>query len=110
MECTLDVNTEIYPIEPAEKFTLVLATSLTSTESSFQQFTQREPWLDTSSDNLANEYDYVMFGKVYKYDDSAGAKVAVYASFGGLLMCLAGDYRHLQELNVGDSCYLLIRK
>jgi DNA-directed RNA polymerase I, II, and III subunit RPABC3 len=35
---------------------------------------------------------------------------AVYVSFGGLLMCLAGDQRHLQELNVGDQLYLLMRK
>jgi DNA-directed RNA polymerase I, II, and III subunit RPABC3 len=56
MELTLDVNTEIYPLAPAEKFTLALASTLN---------------LDDSKASLADEYEYVMFGKVYKYDDSA---------------------------------------
>ena len=35
---------------------------------------------------------------------------AVYVSYGGLLMCLAGDARHVQDFNVGDNAYLLMRK
>jgi hypothetical protein len=35
---------------------------------------------------------------------------SVYVSYGGLLMCLEGDYRHLQNLTVGENIYLLMRK
>lgn len=35
---------------------------------------------------------------------------SVYISYGGLLMCLEGDYRHLQNLTVGENIYLLMRK
>lgn len=35
---------------------------------------------------------------------------AVYISFGGLLMCLDGDCRHLEPLTVGEHVYLLMRK
>ena len=35
---------------------------------------------------------------------------AVYASYGGLLMSLEGDPRHLSELLVGNNIYLLLKK
>ena len=34
----------------------------------------------------------------------------VYASFGGLLMALTGNNRHLQNLTLGESVYILLRK
>ncbi len=61
---------------------------------------------------LADDYQYVMFGKVFKYKDAGGKKVQaeVYASFGGLLMQMSGDPKKLDELDVDQSVYLLIRK
>jgi len=75
MELTLDLNTEIFPMSVTEKFTLVLASSL-STEASVSESLINEPWRDMSGiKSLADDYDYVMFGKVYKYDDSKGSLV-----------------------------------
>jgi DNA-directed RNA polymerase I, II, and III subunit RPABC3 len=88
VQLTLDVNTEIYPFSINDVFTFTLA----------------------KDDSLLQDYDYVMHGKVYKYDDSAGQRISFYCSFGGLLMCLSGDQRHLSAFNVGDSLYLYIRK
>ena len=34
----------------------------------------------------------------------------VFASFGGLLMCLKGDEKHLKDINAGMNVYLLMRK
>ncbi|KAI8926414.1 RNA polymerase [Entophlyctis helioformis] len=110
MEVTLDVNTEIYPLRAAEKFTLALATSL-ALDGAPVDASKKEPWRDYSNQKtLADDYEYVMYGKVYKYDDTGGSKVSVYTSFGGLLMCLVGDYRQLQALTVGQYLYLLMRK
>ncbi|ORY81094.1 RNA polymerase, partial [Neocallimastix californiae] len=105
MDLTLDVNTEIYPIEIGEKYALMLASSL-----SLDGTDKIEIWRDQSKSSLADDYDYVMYGKVFKYDDSNGSKVAIYVSYGGLLMCLEGDYRHLQNIEVGKCIYLLMRK
>lgn len=88
LELTLDINSEIYPLRTADRFALLLA----------------------AGDAPTNDWEYVMHGKVYKYDDSGNAQVAVYMSFGGLLMCLAGDYRQLQQIAVGQYLYLMIRK
>ncbi len=106
-ELTLDVNTEIYPLKLGQKFTLLLTTALSADPS----VSDRDSWRETfNRKTLADDYEYVMSGKVYKFDDAAGSKCAVYASFGGLLMCLAGDYRSLHEFNVGQNLFLLMRK
>jgi DNA-directed RNA polymerase I, II, and III subunit RPABC3 len=104
-DLVLDVNTEIYPLALGDVFNLVLVESI---DGSAVDVKQKEQYKVGKS--LADGYDYVMYGKVYKYDDKNQAKVSVYCSFGGLLMCLAGDYRALQNIQVGQYLYLLIRK
>jgi len=70
MDLTLDVNTEIYPIEIGDKFALMLASSLTLDGNE-----KAEIWRESLKDSLADDYEYVMYGKVFKYDDSNGSKV-----------------------------------
>lgn len=109
MDLTLDVNTEIYPMEIGEKYALMLASSLSLNSSSSSD--NKQHWREQLNQaSLADDYDYVMYGKVFKYDDTNSSKVAIYVSYGGLLMCLEGDYRHLQNIEVGKSIYLLMRK
>lgn len=66
-----------------------------------------------------------MYGRVYKYEE-AGNKVyvalifmtgslqlisrTVCTSFGGLLMSLRGDARHVEGIELGMNLYLLMRK
>lgn len=71
VELTLDVNTEIYPLKPAEKISLLLTTSLSNDPS----VSDRDSWRrNLSKKTLADDYDYVMSGKVYRFDDSAVTK------------------------------------
>lgn len=123
-QLTLDINTEIYPISQGDNVTLLLAASLAG-DGSLQDPMKKQSWTDyvqqqqtlakqkpgagALSTNLADQYDYVMYGKVYKFDDK-DAKATVYASFGGLLMNLSGDYRYFDDLEVGMNVYLLLRK
>ncbi|KAJ3043229.1 DNA-directed RNA polymerases I, II, and III subunit RPABC3 [Rhizophlyctis rosea] len=108
---TLDVNTEIYPMQNEERFQLFLASSLNTDEDvDMGGSGKREAWNSSlGAGTLADQYEYVMYGKVYSFDDE-DTKASVYASYGGLLMCLAGPARHLQNLNVGQNLYLLIKK
>ncbi|CAM0138034.1 DNA-directed RNA polymerases I, II, and III subunit RPABC3 [Umbelopsis sp. WA50703] len=123
MDLTLDYNTELYPLEIGEKFSLVLAASLAlNGGSGGAGVEKRESWRERAPGDrdLSDEYEYVMYGKVYRFDEAntgsssapvgAGQKVAVFVSFGGLLMCLEGDFRHLQNITVGENIYLLMRK
>ncbi|KAI8848490.1 RNA polymerase [Chytridium lagenaria] len=110
MNLILDINSEIYPLRVADKFTLLLATSLMPDGSGMDE--GREPWRDFGSKKtLADEYDYVMFGKVFKFDENTGKdEAAFYASFGGLLLCMSGDPSQIQKVQLGQELYLLMRK
>jgi len=62
---------------------------------------------------LLDEYDYVMFGKVFKIKqptEETKEKTEVYISYGGLLMSLAGQGNALQSIELDSPIYLLIRK
>ncbi|KAK4685940.1 DNA-directed RNA polymerases I, II, and III subunit RPABC3, partial [Tremellales sp. Uapishka_1] len=124
MSLTLDIAVELYPLQAAEKFSLAIARSLVPEELSEAQNgdgesengdgvkkIKRELWRGGDM-GLAGDYDYVMHGKVYKFDDSAQGEnqTTAYLSFGGLLMALRGSYRHLAGVVVGENVYLLMRK
>eukprot|EP00026_Physarum_polycephalum_P022028 Phypoly_transcript_25755.p1 GENE.Phypoly_transcript_25755~~Phypoly_transcript_25755.p1 ORF type:complete len:169 (+),score=21.78 Phypoly_transcript_25755:68-508(+) len=106
MEMWLDVNTDIYPLEH-QRFHLALASTLnldgTPDEGSFDP---------SDRPTLADKYEYVMYGKVFKYQEesSPSLKVSVFVSFGGLLMLLKGDPRHLGNIELDSRIYLLMRK
>eukprot|EP00898_Chlorokybus_atmophyticus_P006923 jgi/Chlat1/7231/Chrsp57S06762 len=73
MECLLDINIDIYPVEVGEKLALALASTLdlnaTPDEGTFDQ---------SGNPSLADKYEYVMYGKLYKYaDDSSGGQPKV---------------------------------
>jgi DNA-directed RNA polymerase I, II, and III subunit RPABC3 len=51
-----------------------------------------------------------MCGKTFKYEHEKEARVSIIASFGGLLMQIAGEQRHLIRLRVDAKVYALLRK
>eukprot|EP01089_Gocevia_fonbrunei_P003482 TRINITY_DN13463_c0_g1_i1.p1 TRINITY_DN13463_c0_g1~~TRINITY_DN13463_c0_g1_i1.p1 ORF type:complete len:155 (+),score=34.75 TRINITY_DN13463_c0_g1_i1:72-536(+) len=108
MKLILDVNTDIYPVEINDKFTVAISDSLVA-EGAPDEFDQ------TNQPSLADKFEYVMYGKVFKYveDKGASTKVSVYVSFGGLLMMLRGDPRNLQgpvnSIKLDSRIYLLMR-
>lgn len=103
---TLDVNSELFPCQQGDAFTLALAKSL-SLDGEDEQAAQS--WRPQGR-SLMDDYDYVMHGTVYKFQDQgAGENVQVYVSFGGLLLCLEGEYRTLAGLKQ-ENLYLLMRR
>lgn len=59
----------------------------------------------------AAAYDYIMQGRIFRYDEVDG-KAIVYASYGGLLMALNGEPRTLgaRVFTVDSKLYLFLRK
>jgi DNA-directed RNA polymerase I, II, and III subunit RPABC3 len=72
MDLTLDFNSEIYPLRLGEKFSLVLASSLSLDGVGAGGVEKRESWRERAPGerDLSDEYEYVMFGKVYRYEDA----------------------------------------
>lgn len=119
MELTLDIANELYPLKVDDNFSLLLARNLkpddieddAEEQEGETRKIKRELWR-ADDQGLANDYDYVMYGKVYKFDDNqkGEAMTTAYMSFGGLLLALRGSYRHLANVVIGENIYLLMRK
>lgn len=108
VQLTLDVNTELFPLSKGSNVTVAIAQSLSlDGDVSMPASGWREP--KPGEQSLADDYDYVMYGTIYKFEESSGDKISVYCSFGGLLMCLEGGYRKLSNLKQ-EKVYLLMRR
>ncbi|KAL0362120.1 UNVERIFIED_CONTAM: DNA-directed RNA polymerases II and V subunitA [Sesamum calycinum] len=85
----LDVNIEIYPMRVGEKFMMVLAPTLNLDGTPDTGY-----YTPGNRKSLADKFDYVMQGKLYKISEETRekqVKADIYVSFGGLLMMLKGD-------------------
>lgn len=105
----LDVNFELYPLQKGQKFTLVLTKSITL-DSTGAPMDADEAWRPSAGPTLADKYEYVMYGRVFKFEDISSSKMAAYVSYGGLLMRLEADPRHFIDITIGSNIYLLMRK
>ncbi|KAI0023008.1 DNA-directed RNA polymerases and 3 polypeptide [Xylariomycetidae sp. FL0641] len=104
----LDINIELFPVVEGETLNVVLATTLSLDGN---RDDEDKGWKDVRGEStLADMYDYVCHGKIYKFEDGVdGQTIRAYVSFGGLLMMLEGPYKKLTPLRV-DNTYLLVKK
>ncbi|KAI0283447.1 hypothetical protein BGY98DRAFT_952452 [Russula aff. rugulosa BPL654] len=117
MVLTLDYNCEIFPLEVGQNVVLALASSLArdpavSQDGTVEEDRDRDVWRPDGKGRrgFEDDYDYVMYGRVYRFDPGDDDEVTAYASFGGLLMSLTGSFRHMTNIVLGDPVFLLMRK
>lgn len=69
LKMILDINSDIYPIDKGDRITVAFAKSLT--EGSETQNVFFDPLLGTydKPSKLMDLYEYVMFGKIFKYKE-----------------------------------------
>lgn len=105
VDLTLDVASEVYPLRVGDKFTLVLASTLRldgkPDEDTFNQ---------DGKPTLLDQFEYGMCGRTFKFDHVRDNVVSVIASFGGLLMQLQGEQRHLIRVRMDQRVYCLLRR
>ncbi|XP_073026602.1 DNA-directed RNA polymerases II and V subunit 8A-like isoform X1 [Primulina eburnea] len=109
----LDVNKEIYPMLPGEKYRMVITNTLLMDGSAVTSY-----FPEGKQKSLADKFEYVMHGLLYKMsevqvktdDGNSDAKVAVYVSFGGLQLLLRGDPLKVHKFKVDQKLFLLLRK
>ncbi|SLM40314.1 dna-directed rna polymerases and iii 145 kda polypeptide [Lasallia pustulata] len=104
---TLDINTELYPCSVGERIHLVLASTLSLDGSKDDRKGWRE--VGRGETSLADMYDYVCHGKIYRFEEGEGENIKVFVSFGGLLLYVEGPYKKLTPLRI-DYIYLLMKK
>eukprot|EP00054_Salpingoeca_dolichothecata_P035464 m.5485 g.5485 ORF g.5485 m.5485 type:complete len:151 (-) comp5479_c0_seq1:156-608(-) len=105
MELVIDIHTELYPVEVHDRFTFMLATTLNEDGSP-----DNGVYDQSGKPTLADKYEYVMHGRVYRCDEEKDKKLSVYVSYGGLLMRLKGAASNLQSIQLDSNIYLLVRK
>lgn len=70
---TLDVNTELYPCNVGETLSMCLASTLAlDGKGDTVAAASRAGWKDVGM-GLADEYDYVCHGKVYRFEEGSTA-------------------------------------
>ena len=107
-ELLLDINCAIYELkEDGEKFTLVLASTL-NLDGRPDDHLSYAP--NPGEPTLADNYEYVMHGRVFDISYKKEGAVVIAASFGGLLMRLTGDQRHLSNIQPDMRLYVLLKK
>ena len=109
-ELLLDINCEIYALKESEKFTLVLASTLHLDGSPADHSSYVPSNSVNAEPNLADNYEYVMHGRVFDMSYRKDGTAVVAISYGGLLMRLIGDQRHLTSILPDQRLYLLIKK
>lgn len=70
VELTLDINIEVYPFNSEDKFQMSLASTLALDGKKDEGRSWRE--VSKGESTLADHYDYVMYGKIYKFDEGEG--------------------------------------
>ncbi|MGH0149257.1 UNVERIFIED_CONTAM: hypothetical protein FKN15_038579 [Acipenser sinensis] len=95
----------------SDKFRLVIASTL------YEDGTPDDGEYNPTDDrpSRADQFDYVMYGKVYKIEGDetsteAATRLSAYVSYGGLLMRLQGDANNLHGFEVDSRVYLLMKK
>lgn len=106
MFMNLDVNTDVYPMKEGEKFSMALSSTLNEDGTPDTGY-----YTPVNRKTLADNYEYVMQGKLYRISEGSGhGKAEIDASFGGLLMMLKGDPSYFKKYELDQRLFLLIRK
>jgi DNA-directed RNA polymerase I, II, and III subunit RPABC3 len=64
---TLDINTDLYPLSLGDTVSLCLASTLNLDGSKEEA---EASWREHRGPSLADGYDYVCYGRIYKFDEN----------------------------------------
>ncbi|KAL2039856.1 hypothetical protein N7G274_007257 [Stereocaulon virgatum] len=104
---TLDVNIELFPCQNGDRLQILLASTLSIDGSKDDGKGWRDIGMGESS--MADGYDYVCHGKIYRFEEGDDENIKVFVSFGGLLLYMEGPYKNLTPLRI-DYVYLCMKK
>jgi DNA-directed RNA polymerase I, II, and III subunit RPABC3 len=70
---TLDINTDLYPLVVGDSVQLMIASTLNLDGTKDEM--ERTGWREKKGPSLADSYDYVCYGKVYKFEDGEDGEI-----------------------------------
>jgi len=105
MELVIDIQSQLFPLRARERFQLALASTL-----SMDGTPDNNTYNQSGEHSQLDKFDYGMHGKVFKYEYEGEHRIALFVSYGGLLMKLVGDQRNLNKIELDSNIYCLIKK
>lgn len=106
-EIAIDVNSEIYPMNRGASYSLLITKSLT--DGSAQESNNFDYNLYLKNNIYMKKYDYITYGKIFKYTEEPNDKVTIYTSFGGLLFSITGAANQLENFKMDERIYLMLK-
>jgi DNA-directed RNA polymerase I, II, and III subunit RPABC3 len=94
----LDVNCQLFPVGGGDQFRLVVSKS------------ESPKWDPAIFEAFQGAWDYVMHGKIYRWQDGRGQSATVHVSCGGLLLALTGRQSDFGGFHVGHDVFLQLRR
>ncbi|XP_019158748.1 PREDICTED: DNA-directed RNA polymerases II, IV and V subunit 8B-like [Ipomoea nil] len=102
-DIVLDINSELYPVKKNELYRMVLSQTLALDGSA----TGSNP--EGKLKSLADKFEYVMHGLLYKVAEES-SKVVAYISFGGLQLKLSSEPLNMHKFKLDQRLFILLRK
>ncbi|CAJ1349428.1 unnamed protein product [Effrenium voratum] len=107
----IDINNIIYPVTPGEQIYVAITQNVSPADDPRTLNTAYDHDPRLLGRSVMDQFDYVMFGKVYKKEVKKDDNLAVvWASYGGLLMKLRAEAPQLKDFHLNDSVYFMMRK
>ncbi|CAH9062176.1 unnamed protein product [Cuscuta epithymum] len=102
----LDVNSQICHIDVKDKLKIVLVSTINLDGTPDSGY-----YLQGNRKSLADDYEYVMQGKLYRIPEgNSRDELRLIVSFGGLLMELSADSSIAAKFELDQRLFILIRK
>lgn len=102
----LDVNSDLFPVKEKQRLYVGLTNSLHASSGGCKD--DSSAWAEPAA--CLKEYDYVMYGKIFRIEECSSERRILYASFGGLLMALTADKHVIGDLELDMRIYILIHR
>ncbi|KAL7069449.1 putative RNA polymerase II B8 subunit [Cryptosporidium serpentis] len=99
----LDINSDLFPVREKESLYIGLSTQVSQNPSDIV-------WDSAAPQTLMDQYDYVMYGKIYRVEEKQSDRRTLYASYGGLLMALTADKNLVGDFTLDMRLYCLVRR
>ncbi|CAD2104576.1 DNA-directed RNA polymerases I, II, and III subunit RPABC3, putative [Plasmodium vinckei] len=100
-ELILDVHSELFKVEEKKAIYLAL-------QDNFMGYSDDKTWEQADNKSL-NNIEYIMSGRIFKFEELSSERRTVYASYGGLMMALTADKQFIGDLEIDMKIYLLAK-
>ena len=103
----VDINIDVYPVQENSELVITFASTILPNGAAVPD--SYDPTI-FEKETLADDYEYVMYGKIFKFINDADKSISIVMSFGGLLAVLQGDAANFRDFDLNSSVFFLAKR